>query len=430
MPPDAPAARYGANSGRCGPFRNRLWRASTAVVPTGGVFRRRAGRVNPVGGSPIGGGEAGLLAQLERYVDARARYDAGDMPAEKLPIVIACRTLIADTVAQCPQYAYGPDGQMRSPQPVILARPDPAELRFVTMSRLVNNLTGRHGYVWLKPTAAYADGYPAAVQVIDAPDAAGVFDPTGRRLTDVYYCGERYDPGPDGIMWLPNHVPDTPGKLGCSPLSDCERAIAFFAALYQMAGSYWEAGFPSVAYIVEQSLNKASRDEVKAELTAAWRRSHTPTVVDRGGRFEALGSSAVEAQLVESIETANTEVARAYGVMPSLVNVRAGDSLTYATSAAELAKWIKLGLGGYLARVDAAFGEFTPHGTVVRSDVTALLRGDVEQRIAFYDAGLRGGWLDADADVRPAEGLPPRPGTTPPRRRPASLLADPIGANQ
>lgn len=368
------------------------------------------------------------MAQLQRLYDARAIID-GDMDPEKLPIVIACRTLIADTVAQCPQYAYV-NGLPRPDQPAILSRPDPHELRFVTMSRLINNLTGRHGYVWLLPTASYADGWPAAVQVIDASDAAGVFDPTGRRLVDVYYCGERYEPGPDGIMWLPNHVPDTPGRLGCSPLSDCHRAITWFAALYQMAGSYWEAGFPSVAYIVEQSLNKTTRDEVKAELTAAWRRSHEPTVVDRGGRFEALGSSAVEAQLVESIETANTEIARAYGVMPSLVNVRAGDSLTYATSAAELAKWIKLGLGGYLARVDAAFGEFTPHGTVVRSDVSALLRGDVEQRVAFYEAGIRDKWLDPVIDVRPAEGLPPLPGADRPARRPMSLLADPIGANQ
>ena len=85
-------------------------------------------------------------------------------------------------------------------------------------------------------------------------------------------------------------------------------------------------------------------------------------------------------------------------------------------------------MGAYLSRVDAAFGEFTPHGTVVRSDATALLRADLEQRVAFYDAGIRGGWLDPAADVRPAEGLPPLTART--ATRPMSLLADPIGANQ
>ena len=412
---------------RADPGRNRLSTVAHRRAHRAGVRFRRAGRANAFDGSGVGGGEQAIARFIAEALNAREGL--GDLDPEKLPIVVACRTLIADTVAQCPQYAYGPNGLPRPDQPAILARPDPSDMRFVTMSRLINNLTGRHGYVWLRPVARYADGWPAAVQVIDASDAAGVFDPTGRRLTDVYYCGERYDPGPDGILWLPNHVPDTPGRLGCSPLSDCVRAIEYFAALYQMAGSFWEAGFPSIAYVVEQALNATTRAEVKAELIASSRRSHEPTVVDRGGRFEALGSTAVEAQLVESIETANTEIARAYGVMPSLVNVRAGDALTYATSAAELAKWLKLGLGAYLARVDAAFGEFTPYGTVVRSDPSALLRSEPDQRIAYYDAGIRGGWLDADVDVRPAEGLPPLPGRPAPAR-PTSLLADPIGANQ
>ena len=76
-------------------------------------------------------------------------------------------------------------------------------------------MTGRHGYVWLRPIAPLRRaGYPAAVQVIDASDAHGIFDPTGRRLTDVYYCGERYEPGPDGILHVPWKVPDRPGALG------------------------------------------------------------------------------------------------------------------------------------------------------------------------------------------------------------------------
>ncbi len=369
--------------------------------------------------------ELRILKQIADAVDARNGY--GDLDVLELPVVSACRDLIANTVAQCPQYAYT-NGLPRPNQPPILARPNPSEMRYVTMTRLVNNLTGRHGYVWLRPIARYGDGYPAAVQVIDASDAHGTFDPTGRTLTDVYYCGDRYEPGPDGILHVPWKVPDRPGALGASPLGECDRAVQYLAALWEMAGSFWEAGFPSIAYVVEQALNKVTRDEVKASMVESFRRRHEPTVVDRGGQFQPLGGSAVESQLVETIAVANVEIARAYGVMPSLVNVMASDALTYATSAAELAKWFKLGLGAYLSRVDAAFGEFTPHGTVVRSDATALLRADLEQRVAFYDAGIRGGWLDPLTDVRPAEGLAPL--DAPRANRPTSLLADPIGANQ
>ena len=231
-----------------------------------------------------------------------------------LPIVVACRDLISNTVSQCPMYAYGPDGQPRRDQPAILARPDPSELRYVTMTRLVMNLTGP-GYVWLQPTAFYANDYPAAVRVIDASDAAPIWDSTGRRMEEVVYQGVRYPQGADGIIWLPYSVPVRhPGSPGLSPLLAAERAITYLAALWEMCGSFWEAGFPSVAYVVEQALNATTRGEVKASMLESFRRRHEPTVVDRGGQFQQLGNSAVESQLVESIAVANAEVARVYGI--------------------------------------------------------------------------------------------------------------------
>ena len=331
----------------------------------------------------------------------------------ELPIVVACRDLTANTVGQLPMVAYR--GNVPRPdQPAIVVRPDPFEPRHRSLERLVYNLTG-WGYVWLIPSAFYANDQPAAVRVVDASRCSGVFDPSGR-LADVYWDGRRLEPGPSGAIWIAYRT-DQAGTLGTHPLAPCWRAGEYLASLYDMAGSFWEAGFPSVGIGVDQVLNPTQTAELKAQVLSAWSRKHEPAIIDRGGRIFPVGSSAVESQLVESINTANAEVARAFGVMPSLVNVGGGDSLTYATTEGEFSKWLKTGLGPYLTRIEAGFSDLVAYGTNVRFDTTELLRSDLTARFTAYESGIRAGWMTVD-EVRAREGLAPL-------GQSAAVLADP-----
>lgn len=348
------------------------------------------------------------------------RAGIGDLTPFELPIVVACRDLLANTVAQLPLVNFaGP--YPTATQPPIVVTPDPFEPRWQTLHRLVNNLTGP-GYAWLRPTAWLADGWPAAVSVVDAAEAAGTFDPSGR-LEYVYWQGQRLTPGRDGIVWVPWRV-ERVASLGTGPIGSCARAVEYLAALWQMAGSFWEAGFPSIAVVIDGALNTTQKRETKDAVMASWARRHEPAVIDRGGRLESIGTNAVESQLVESIAVANAEVARAFGIMPSLVNVQAGDSLTYATTEAEMSKWLKLGLGAVLARVEAAWSSLRPYGQHVRADTSALLRSDLNGRYAAYSVGINR-WLTVD-EVRRAEGLPPPP----PGALPGEVITDPddVGA--
>lgn len=347
--------------------------------------------------------DASPLGQLEQVI-ARAvdtRLTGDDLTPYELPVVVAARDLVANTVAQLPLVTYR-NGLPLAPQPSVTVRPDPFEPRWLTMHRFVNSLT-RTGYVWLIPTAWDGAGWPLAAQVVDGSDAAGTFDPSGHRLTDVYWQGRRLAPY-DEAIWCPWRV-DHAGQLGTAPLTSCWRAVEYLAALWQMAGSFWEAGFPSMALVIEQALSATQRRETKTALLDSFRRRHEPAVVDRGGQLVPMGSNAVDSQLVESIETANVEVARVFGIVPSLVNVRSSDSLTYSTTEGELSRWLKLGLGQYLARIEGAFTDLRPAGQTVRADTSELLRTDLAARYAAYSTGL-GRWLTV-AEVRHAEALPP-----------------------
>jgi hypothetical protein len=347
------------------------------------------------------------LARVERIIAdyQLARANIGDLTPWDLPIVVACRELIADTLAQLPLVNYR--GNLPTPtQPPVVLQPDPFEPRWLTIHRLVNNLT-KHGYAWLIPTAQLADGYPAAVRVVDAGDAAGTFDTSGR-LEWVHWQGRRLRAGTDAI-WVPFRV-DRVAELGTSPVNACWQACEYLAALWQMAGSFWEAGFPSLALVIDGALTSTQRTETKQAMMAATARRHEPVVIDRGGTLSPIGSSAVESQLVESITAANAEVARAFGVMPSLVNVQSSDSLTYSTTEGELSKWLKLGLGSYTMRIEAAWSSMRPYGQTVRCSSQELLRTDLGARYAAYSVALNR-WMTSE-EVRAAESMPQVPDGT------------------
>ena len=359
---------------------------------------------------------------LELIAEAQQRRLSGEgMQPGELPIVVACRRLYADTILQLPLVAMR-NRQPIADQPAIVRRPDPFEPRWLTMQRVADNLTGA-GRVWLLPTAFDATGWPNAIRVHDAAQGAPMFDATTGELVEVSINGVRYRSGPEGVVWLPYDVPAR-GHAGQGPLARCWRAVEYLCALFDMAGSFWEAGFPSLALNVLQRLSPDDTKKLKEQLLSSWSRRHEPAVLDNGAQLTAIGSSAVESQLVESIAAANAEVARAFGVMPSLVNVAGGDSLTYATTEGEFTKWKAIGLGPYLTRIEGAWTDLTPYGQITRFDTAELTRADLATRVAAYATALGGQpWILVD-EVRDREGLRPLPA---PRALPPPATPDTAG---
>lgn len=344
-----------------------------------------------------------MLLELISEAQQR-RYGGGQLSPWELPAVVACRRVIADTVMQLRLEQIKND--VPTPvQPPLFRKPNPLEPGWLTFQKIVTNLTG-WGYVWLLPTAYDAAGYPLSIQVRDASQGSPTFTPEGD-IAEVYIDGRRYTQGVDGVIWLPYDVPRA-GSPGQSPITACWRSIEYLAALYEMAGSFWEAGFPSVAVTVQGALSPDQSAVLKDQLIGKWGRRHEPAVMDKGAVISPIGSSAVESQLVESIGMANAEIARAFGVMPSLVNVAGGDSLTYSTTAAEFSKWKIVGLGPYTTRIESAFGELRPWGTEARFDTSGLTRADEATRGQYLTAALGGApWLGVDEARRKYEGLGP-----------------------
>lgn len=373
--------------------------------------------------------ESRLAEAVSRYMDTGGATGCGLSPWE-VPTVVACRRVIADTVAFTPMYAVR-NGAPARRQPAIYTRPDPLEPRWLSMWRMVDQLTG-YGHVWLQPTAWDAADWPLIVRVRDASHGSARFDPTGQ-IESVWLDGDVHDIGPHpgtrdeaaGVIWVPYEVPAA-GSSGVSPMSRCWRAAEYLAALYEMAGSFWEAGFPSLAVSVLARLSPDDTAKLKEQVLGAWSRRHEPAIMDNGATLNPVGSSAVESQLVESIGMANAEICRTFGVMPSIVNVAAGDSLTYATTEGEFSKWRSIGLGPYLGRLQSAWTDCQPHGTAAVFDTSELTKPSLTEQGQYANLALAGEpWMTVD-EIRARSQLPPsgsaRPAPAPGDRHPASRL--------
>jgi phage portal protein BeeE len=346
-------------------------------------------------------GEQKINNLIAESIAARAG-GTGITPWE-LPVTVACRNLLADTLAQLP---LGTEKNRRSTEPPgVIVRPDPWEPAWLTTNRMVNNLTGA-GYFWLWVTSRDAAGRPSSVRVLDAAQATAEWDPVSGRMTGVWFDGNRHSS--ESVIWVPWHVPAA-GNPGVSPLMQCWKAAEGLCALFDMMFSFWEAGFPSIAVMVSQALSATQSRELKEQVMSSWSRRHEPAVIDRDGTLETVGSSAVESQLVESIIAANQEIARAHLVMPSMVNVSSADGLTYSTTIAEFRKFLIVGLGGYMMRIEAGFTDLLPYGTSARFNVDELERSDLYGRAQAYQLALAGQpWLTVD-EVRDVERRDPMP---------------------
>jgi HK97 family phage portal protein len=358
------------------------------------------------------------MSTIEAAIAAVIAQRAGAVALDPyaLPVVVACRGLLADTLGQLPLITLR--GRRPLPrQPTLTLRPNPGEFRWLTMHRLVNNLT-RWGYTFLRVTDWTAAGNPAAVRVLDPSSAAPVWDPVTGALDTVWVDGEELTPGLE-VIWIPYRV-ERAGSLGEAPLDACAEPLRLFAELFSMAGSFWETGYPSLIVEVAQRLAPGQAQAIKEQLITSMGGRHEPGVIDQDGKVSAIGSSAVEAQLVESIAVANAEIARAFLMPPSLVNVASGDSLTYSTVEGEMRRWLATGLGAYCNRIEAAFDDLTPQGQRTRFDTTELLRADLQSRVDAYATALGGApWLTVD-EVRDLEGLDPMAPTGAPTPDPTS----------
>ena len=317
-----------------------------------------------------------IETRLAEIVAGRA---TSTVTVRQLPVTVACRSLIADVVAQLPLGAMR-DGEVLE-TPTVLRRPDPFEPRRTTLEKITSSLTGWDG-AYLQILRTGADGWPLAVQVLAPWAVTPITDPDGflagwhysgteLPATNVAYC--------PAYLWLDEAPTQWTRHLwaGRSPLQLCQAAFDDLAALWVYASGYYrDGGLPPYAVTHPGTLNaKQSRDLLDQWVGA--RLERRPAILTGGIGLETYSTpSAADALLLDGLRYLDAQVANALRVPPSLVNVESHGSLTYSTTRDELARWLSLDLGpAYLSRIEATFSDLIPYGQVAVFDTGAFLEG-------------------------------------------------------
>jgi HK97 family phage portal protein len=120
--------------------------------------------------------------------------------------------------------------------------------------------------------------------------------------------------------------------------------------------------------------------------------------------------SAQEAQLLESIELSNVDVAHAFNVPPAVLGLH--DSVSYGSAQQAAADLVQNALAPLASRIEQAMARclLTPAGRaqyLIEHDLSGLLRGDQSARWATYKVGREIGAISSE-EVRRFENLGPK----------------------
>jgi HK97 family phage portal protein len=355
-------------------------------------------------------GDVPTSAPLEAQIAAHVADRLESLDIWSLPTVVAGRTLTADVVATMPMVATSGVQRVR-PTPAVLRRPDPRESYRTTIERIVNQLT-RHGVCWYRLFDTGADGWPLAIRIVDRPRVAWELSATADEVTAVWIDGVRV---PDPITKHVRYISfrNDPGPTGTAPLNDVFDSLELLVAAYRYHAAYYGNQAPPYALKHEQRYTATQATEFMDQWLAA-RETGRPGFLSGGVSLEQYNPvSAADAMLLDAVNYLDAVAARVQLIPPSLLNVEAHSSLTYATTLDELRRWLTLTLmPQYLARIEASFSDLLPRGQVATFDTSALLRMDFASRIATYAQSIAAG-IHSVAEVRAMEGLPATPEAAP-----------------
>lgn len=320
-----------------------------------------------------------------------------------LPTVYACVNLIADTLAGLPVHALEDDGvgaQQRVRTPLGLADPNPPASRVETVAEEVTSLL-LEGNLFAYVLPPDESGWPAGFVPLD-PYQVGV----ERRGGQLFYtiAGQTFTP--DEILHVRAFT--WPGEVrGIGPLTLHARTFYGARSSSDYAGRFFDES--AVPPLVMESTTELTKDQLIANRDR-WRETHAggnrePAFI-HGMKPHRLSITNEEAQFLETRKHADAEIARLFGVPPSLVNVDSGGSLRYENPELEGIAFTRWTLQRWVSRLEAALNRYAPPGQVARFSLDALLRADTATRYATHEKAVRNGLLSVN-EVRALENLAP-----------------------
>jgi HK97 family phage portal protein len=206
------------------------------------------------------------------------------------------------------------------------------------------------------------------------------------------------------------------GLLGKSRLSRAREVIEAGQKVQRFSRAIYENGVaPSGVIQAEGKLPDDQIRRLKEMFTQAFAgagNAGSAMILDQNLKWQQLGISPEDAELLASRRFSVEEVARLFQVPPPLVQDYSHNTFTNSVQAG---RWFAtLTLQPWITKLEQAFkrqvfSESSRRTHRISFDMSAFMRGDPEQRWAAHKIAIDAGVLDAD-EVREIEGYAPRGG--------------------
>jgi HK97 family phage portal protein len=330
--------------------------------------------------------------------------------ALQVATVMACVTLLSDTVSMMPLHTFRISAQTAGserqwvPLPAVFERPNETQDTDDFVYQIVASLA-LHGnaYVFLDRRAGGLT--PDMMLPLPAPQVTPQYREDGRTVEFKY---DNDVLPPERLLHLKYlSLPGNPA--GVSPLSAQANTIGVALAMQRhVAQFYSEGATPSGILSTDQALTV----EQIAEISRQWNREHQGrrrTAVLQGGvSFSPITASAADQQLVQAREQQMLDIARAYKVPPWAVGLK-GDPATYQNVESAMTLLTRFAVMPFVRRIETALTGLLPAGQIARFNMDSMMRADTLTRYRTYVMAVQNGLLSPN-EVRELENREPYDG--------------------
>lgn len=199
---------------------------------------------------------------------------------------------------------------------------------------------------------------------------------------------------------------------GLSRVSELKDNLGLATALQSFASRFFGQG-ATVAGVIEfpGKLTQEQAISLRDNFDSAhkgYKKSHKTGVLDAGAKYQKIGSSPDEAQMIEARKLAIEEIARMFRIPPHMLGITNPGAMSYASVEQNNINFVVHTLRPYISKLEDAYSRLLPEEAFLKFNVDGLLRGDYQTRISGYSTGLQAGFYSVN-DVRRFEDLSPVP---------------------
>lgn len=337
-----------------------------------------------------------------------------------LPIVEACISAYAQTIAQCPPYhkremADGGDQIItNSVLAKLLRRPNDYQTSsdfFLTLERSIQ--TTGNGYVYTPRTG----GVPTAMHILN-PRLIRVI----RAIDDwetYWYKLDSMTPGQSPVFDPAAYIApremlhirinaDLDPLVGFSPLQQAHNALNLNRTIGSSLSAFYEnMSRPAGVLTTDERLTREQTTKLREAFqnqSEGMRTGGVP-ILTNGLKWVPLGFTAQEAEVIAAYKESVIDIARVFRVPQQMIGELENATLNNAETL--INHWLSTGLGFAINHIELAFDAHfdLPASECTELDTDVLMRTDTPARLDALAKGVQGGILSPN-EARAREGLP------------------------